>query len=171
MPRDASSLDKLLESPRIWRARNQAPAERGLSSGYKQFDRHLPGGGWPRAALTEILVEQYGIGELRLLMPALASLCVEEPGAGLDCLGGAATATLSAGIAAPGHRSFPPADRASPKRQRNSLVGRTGLVVGHLRRCAAVAENTRRPGQPAFTACCRKRRELGDRIPAACRSP
>ena len=82
MPRDASSLDKLLENPRIWRARSQPRAELGLSSGYEQFDRHLPGGGWPRAALTEILVEQYGIGELRLLMPALASLCVEEPGSG-----------------------------------------------------------------------------------------
>jgi cell division inhibitor SulA/protein ImuA len=82
MPRDASSLDKLLESPRIWRARSQPRAEQGLSSGYEQFDRHLPGGGWPRAALTEILVEQYGIGELRLLMPALAGLCAEEPGAG-----------------------------------------------------------------------------------------
>jgi cell division inhibitor SulA/protein ImuA len=80
MPRDASSLDKLLENPRIWRARSQPRAEQGLSSGYEQFDRHLPGGGWPRAALTEILVEQYGIGELRLLMPALASLCVEETG-------------------------------------------------------------------------------------------
>ena len=82
MPRDASSFDKLLENPRIWRARSQPRAEQGLSSGYEQFDRHLPGGGWPRAALTEILVEQYGIGELRLLMPALASLCVEEPGTG-----------------------------------------------------------------------------------------
>lgn len=82
MPRDVSSLDELLESPRIWRARSQPRAEQGLSSGYEQFDRHLPGGGWPRAALTEILVEQYGIGELRLLMPALASLCIEEPGAG-----------------------------------------------------------------------------------------
>jgi cell division inhibitor SulA/protein ImuA len=81
MPRDASSLDKLLKNPRIWRARSQPRAEQGLSSGYEQFDRHLPGGGWPCAALTEILIEHYGIGELRLLMPALASLCVEDPGA------------------------------------------------------------------------------------------
>ena len=82
MPRDASSLDKLLENSRIWRARSQPRAEQGLSSGYKQFDHYLPGGGWPRAALTEILVEQYGIGELRLLMPALASLCVDGSGTG-----------------------------------------------------------------------------------------
>ena len=83
MPRDSdtSSLEKLLENPRVWRARSQpAPAE-GLSSGYMQLDRLLPGSGWPRQALTEILIEQYGIGELQLLMPALASLCAEEPGA------------------------------------------------------------------------------------------
>ena len=76
-----SSLDELLENPRVWRARSQPRASQGLSSGYEQFDRHLPGGGWPRAALTEILIEQYGIGELQLLMPALASLCAEESGA------------------------------------------------------------------------------------------
>jgi cell division inhibitor SulA/protein ImuA len=83
MPRDSdtSSLEKLLENPRVWRARSQpAPAE-GLSSGYAQLDRLLPGSGWPRQALTEILIEQYGIGELQLLMPALASLCTEDPGA------------------------------------------------------------------------------------------
>jgi hypothetical protein len=65
----------LLENPRVWRARSQPRASQGLSSGYEQFDRHLPG------ALTEILIEQYGIGELQLLMPALASLCAEESGA------------------------------------------------------------------------------------------
>jgi len=72
------SLDELLENSRVWRARSQPRASQGLSSGYEQFDRHLPGGGWPRDALTEILIEQYGIGELQLLMPALASLCVDE---------------------------------------------------------------------------------------------
>jgi hypothetical protein len=34
----------------------------------------LPGGGWPRHALTEILLEHYGTGELELLMPALVRL-------------------------------------------------------------------------------------------------
>jgi hypothetical protein len=36
------------------------------------MDEQLPGGGWPRGALTEILLEREGIGELRLLLPALA---------------------------------------------------------------------------------------------------
>jgi hypothetical protein len=75
---DSSSLDKLLENPRLWRGHSQTHAKAGLASGYEKLDRHLPGGGWPQEALTEILVEQYGIGELRLLMPALASLSVAD---------------------------------------------------------------------------------------------
>ena len=76
---DSSSLDELLQNPRIWRGHRSAQASTGIGSGYEVLDRHLPGGGWPRNALTEILIEQYGIGELRLLMPALARLCVEDP--------------------------------------------------------------------------------------------
>ncbi len=80
MQRDSSSLDKLLENPRVWRGHNQAHAPNGLASGYEALDRHLPGGGWPQNALTEILVEHYGIGELRLLMPALATLSTADNG-------------------------------------------------------------------------------------------
>ena len=80
MQRDSSSLDKLLENPRVWRGHNQAHAPAGLASGYEALDNHLPGGGWPQNALTEILVEHYGIGELRLLMPALAALSTADNG-------------------------------------------------------------------------------------------
>ncbi len=73
------SLDTLLENPRVWRGRSQAKVQPGLSTGDKKLDRHLPGGGWPQQSLTEILVEQYGIGELQLLMPALSSLSVDDP--------------------------------------------------------------------------------------------
>ena len=68
----------MLENPRVWRGRSQAQRKAGLASGYPELDRHLPGGGWPAEALTEILTEQYGIGELRLLMPALARLSAED---------------------------------------------------------------------------------------------
>jgi cell division inhibitor SulA/protein ImuA len=78
MRRDSSSLDKLLENPRLWRGHSQAHAAPGLSSGYEALDRHLPGGGWPQSSLTEVLVEHYGIGELRLLMPALAALSADH---------------------------------------------------------------------------------------------
>ena len=73
----SSSLDKILANPRVWRGRDQAGRRAGLASGYPELDRHLPGGGWPRESLTEVLTEQYGIGELRLLMPALARLSTE----------------------------------------------------------------------------------------------
>lgn len=81
---DAPSLDELLENPRLWRGHDQTRATAGLASGYAALDRHLPGGGWPQHALTEILTEHYGIGELRLLMPALARLCTDEGHAGGD---------------------------------------------------------------------------------------
>lgn len=78
MPHAPSSLEELLENPRLWRGRNPAQGTAGLASGYDRLDRHLPGGGWPQHALTEILTEYYGIGELRLLMPALAALSVAD---------------------------------------------------------------------------------------------
>lgn len=72
------SLEKVLENPRVWRGSSQVGTRSGLASGYPELDRCLPGGGWPPEALTEILIGQYGIGELRLLMPALAQLSAEE---------------------------------------------------------------------------------------------
>jgi cell division inhibitor SulA/protein ImuA len=70
------ALHQLLQNPRVWRGTDQveSPGWQGLASGYPRLDRHLPGGGWPQQALTEILLEQYGSGELKLLMPALARL-------------------------------------------------------------------------------------------------
>ncbi|MFQ5609069.1 MAG: translesion DNA synthesis-associated protein ImuA [Woeseiaceae bacterium] len=72
-------LDDLLENPHVWRGRNPAQAEAGIGTGYEKLDRHLPGGGWPRHSLTEILSEQPGIGELQLLMPALSRLSADDP--------------------------------------------------------------------------------------------
>lgn len=69
-----AAVDKLLESPRLWKGRSAPRNDAGLATGYPALDRRLPGGGWPQQALTEILVGEYGIGELRLLMPALARL-------------------------------------------------------------------------------------------------
>ena len=70
-----SSLAHLLERPDIHRgdAFAVAPAPT-LASGFSALDAELPGGGWPRGALTELLAEHEGIGELGLLLPALAAL-------------------------------------------------------------------------------------------------
>ena len=71
-------LREATRNPRVWRGSSQATTRAGLASGYPKLDRCLPGGGWPQEALTEILVGQYGIGELRLLMPALARLSADD---------------------------------------------------------------------------------------------
>ena len=76
---ESPALSQLLENPRVWRGRQHQPAAAGLATGYAALDRHLPGGGWPQRALTEILTDQYGIGELKLLMPALARLSRQDP--------------------------------------------------------------------------------------------
>lgn len=80
----AASVEQLLQqnSARLWRAREpgsgSAVMPAGLPTGYVALDRCLPGGGWPRQGLIEILSDQRGIGELRLLLPALAALCRDE---------------------------------------------------------------------------------------------
>lgn len=72
-------LERLLENPRLWRGSRYAEGRRsGIATGYQVLDKHLPDGGWPRESLTEILLDDHGIGELQLLMPAIAQLSQEE---------------------------------------------------------------------------------------------
>jgi protein ImuA len=52
-----------------------------LASGFEELDAQLPGGGWPSSVLTELLLPRAGVGELRLLAPALAAL--QRQGRGL----------------------------------------------------------------------------------------
>ena len=63
----------------VWRGKVATAARAVISTGFRELDRALPGGGWPLGAITEILVDRYGIGELGLLMPALAALTKEDP--------------------------------------------------------------------------------------------
>jgi protein ImuA len=58
-----------------WRADRVAPTRgHALASGHPALDAQLPGGGWPAHALTELLLPHAGLGELRLVAPALAAL-------------------------------------------------------------------------------------------------
>src|SRR5579864_6100570 len=69
----APKLARLLEHPAIWRGRSAARLE-VLPSGFAALDERLPGKGWPRTGLIEILTARFGSGELYLLLPALAAL-------------------------------------------------------------------------------------------------
>lgn len=71
----ATPLDALLRDPRLWRGTDCAGvALESIPSGFTALDEVLPGGGWPRGALTELVPKRRGIGELALLAPALAQL-------------------------------------------------------------------------------------------------
>ena len=60
--------------PGLWRASQIGSAPgRVTASGFDALDAQLPGGGWPHGVLTELLLPQPGVGELRLLAPALAA--------------------------------------------------------------------------------------------------
>lgn len=61
--------------PAVWRASQLGGGAQATSpSGFAALDAELPGGGWPHGVLTELLLPQPGIGELRLLAHALAAL-------------------------------------------------------------------------------------------------
>ena len=75
----SSALQSLLQNPAIWRGSEQARvALPGIPTGFSELDRELPGGGWPRGVVSELLTEGSGIGELSLLMPALAQLSQQD---------------------------------------------------------------------------------------------
>ncbi|MEO6896444.1 MAG: translesion DNA synthesis-associated protein ImuA [Caldimonas sp.] len=44
-----------------------------IASGFAALDAELPGGGWPRRALSELLLPHPGVGEIRLLAPSLVA--------------------------------------------------------------------------------------------------
>ncbi|HEY3699069.1 MAG TPA: translesion DNA synthesis-associated protein ImuA [Spongiibacteraceae bacterium] len=71
------SLQQLLQRPDVWRSRDRrllASDGSGHATGFSALDRHLYGSGWPRGALTELVLAQSGIGELELLTPLLADI-------------------------------------------------------------------------------------------------
>ncbi len=69
----SDALAELLRHPALWRGGGTGAPET-VPTGFRALDARLPGGGWPLATLTELLVPAAGVGELRLLLPALRSL-------------------------------------------------------------------------------------------------
>ena len=69
-------LTALLDRADLWRGRRRSRSRSDtgqLPTGFPELDQAL-GGGWPLGALTECLVPDAGVGELQLLLPALARL-------------------------------------------------------------------------------------------------
>ena len=69
------ALESLFAAQTLWHAGRSAKlnVERE-PTGHAALDVLLPQGGWPRRALTELLLPADGVGELDLLFPALARM-------------------------------------------------------------------------------------------------
>lgn len=70
----AAPLETLLNHPAIWRGSSFARVAPGVPTGFNELDNLIPGAGWPVGAMTEIYAERSGVGELQLIMPAVARL-------------------------------------------------------------------------------------------------
>lgn len=69
------ALDTLLAQRTLWHAgRSAVIAADGEPTGHAALDALLPQRGWPRGAVTELLLPADGVGELALLLPTLARL-------------------------------------------------------------------------------------------------
>lgn len=72
---EAQALDELFATRTVWHAgRGTAVSAGGEPSGHAALDAALPTAGWPRKALTELLLPADGVGEIALLLPTLARM-------------------------------------------------------------------------------------------------
>lgn len=170
-----SALEDILRQHPVWRGGAMAPRAEAFSTGYESLDREI-GGGWPGGTLTEILGSLEGIGELQLVLPALARLSMN----------GRKVVWI-----APPHLPYPPALAAAgvdlaqlaviraPGR-RDTLwaaeqvlrAGASGALLvwlknaryAELRRLAVAAEGSR-----AFVALFRSAAAMGEASPAGLR--
>src|SRR3974390_1107334 len=84
-----ATLADILADARVWKLKDAAaaPARPVWSTGKSALDARLPGGGWPTASLIEVLLDDTGLGEVQLFLPALVAFQRRTPGRGV---GGAA---------------------------------------------------------------------------------
>jgi cell division inhibitor SulA/protein ImuA len=75
-----NGVAELLRHPALWRGDGRGAPE-AVPTGFRALDARLPGGGWPLATLIELLVPAAGVGEIRLLLPALKRLAMAEDAA------------------------------------------------------------------------------------------
>jgi hypothetical protein len=85
MPREISALADILADARVWKLKDAsaAPARPVWSTGCGSLDARLPGGGWPTASLVEVLLDDTGLGEVQLFLPALVA-CQRAAYGGVD---------------------------------------------------------------------------------------
>jgi protein ImuA len=76
MPASATTGRRAPETlhPALWLGHQLGRSGRhAVPSGFAALDAELPGGGWPRRVLSELLLPHAGVGEIRLLAPVLVA--------------------------------------------------------------------------------------------------
>ena len=71
-----TKVNQLLHgNPNLWRGCDMAgQGFHGVATGYRELDDILPGRGWPRSGLVEVIARHSGMGELQLLIPLMQSV-------------------------------------------------------------------------------------------------
>ncbi len=70
--------DPISAHPLLWRGKQISHRIHTLSTGHSALDEVLPGNGWPLGAVTELVNDTTGCGELSLLLPVLAQLSQKD---------------------------------------------------------------------------------------------
>jgi hypothetical protein len=171
-----AALEDILQRHPVWLGGTPSAFSPAVSTTYPALDNALPGGGWPTGALTEILSGQEGIGELQLVLPALAALTwagkrvvwlapPHLPYAPALAAAGVNLANLAV-VRAPGRRdALWAAEQVLRAGGCHALLGwfrRAGY--DELRRLAVAAE-----GSPAWVALFRPREAANESSPACLR--
>ncbi|HEV3008567.1 MAG TPA: translesion DNA synthesis-associated protein ImuA [Burkholderiales bacterium] len=171
-----AALEDILQRHPVWLGGSPEAFSPAVSTTYPDLDQALPGGGWPVGALTEILPSQEGMGELQLVLPALAALSwagkrvvwlapPHLPYAPALAAAGVDLAHLAV-VRAPGRRdALWAAEQVLRARSCHALLGwfrRAGY--DELRRLAVAAE-----GSAAWVALFRPREAARESSPAALR--
>ena len=127
------ALERLLDQRRVWKGRPTPQPASAQPTGYAALDALLPTGGWPEAALSEILFAADGSGELRLLWPTLARLTASGE---------------RIALVAPPHLPYPPAWQAAGVDLR-----RLALIATSGREALWAAEQCLRSGSCGAVLC------------------
>jgi hypothetical protein len=171
-----AALEDIFQQHPVWLGRAPQLAAPAVPTGFQALDCELPGGGWPRGALTEILGSQEGIGELALFLPALEALTwagkrviwlapPHLPYAPALAAAGVNLAQLAV-VRAPGRRdALWAAEQALRSGSCHALLGwLRRSTYDELRRLAVAAE-----GSSAFVALFRPREAAAESSPACLR--
>ena len=169
-PPSASLPPHLPPSPRCSRIPRSGAATiarrspRRCRPAFAALDAALPGRGWPQGALTEMLLEREGIGEIRLTLPALARVQAQ----GRDVV-----------WIAPPHRPYAPAlaaagldlarlhRRALPRPEGRAVGLRAGAARARMRRRVRVARDARRARAAPAAGRGARRPHVGRAVAAA----